>query len=232
MIKAVIFDIDGTLYNYDKAHAVAWEALCDYAQKHLGMDPEQFAAEVKKSTKICNARLGVECGSTHNRLLRFQDILERHKLPLRHAWPMNDLYWSTLIAASEPEPGIEACLQQLKAEGYILGIGTDMTADFQFVKLEKLGLIDYFDFMVSSEETNIEKPNPKVFMTCAEKAGVLLEDCLFVGDSKRKDVLGPEAVGMDAFWYMTDESQAEAHPEVVSITHYDQLVEKLHRLCL
>lgn len=227
MIKAVIFDIDNTLYSYDDAHAVAWEALCAYVRENLGMDAEQFAAEVRQSTKICNARIGANCGSTHNRLLRFQDILERHKLPLRHAWPMNDLYWSTLIGASRPEPGVEDCLKQLKAQGMILGIGTDMTADFQLVKLEKLGLIDYFDFMVSSEETNIEKPSPKMFMTCADKAGVTLEECLFVGDSMKKDVLGPEAVGMDALWYVPDEAKAEAHPEVESITHFDQLMGKL-----
>lgn len=230
MIKAVIFDIDGTLYSYDDAHAVAWEPLCAYAKEHLGMDAEQFAAQVKQSTKICNARMGANCGSTHNRMLRFQDILERHKLPLRHAWHMNDLYWRTLIDASRPEPGVEACLKQLKAQGMILGIGTDMTADFQFVKLEKLGLIDYFDFMVSSEETNIEKPDPKVFLTCAAKAGVAPEECLFVGDSLKKDVLGPKAVGMHAIWYVPDRDKALTHPEVERITHYDELMDKLSRL--
>ena len=108
MIKAIIFDIDNTLYSYDDAHAVAWKSLCDYAAEHLNLDAEQFAAEVKKSTGICNTRLGADCGSTHNRMLRFQDILERHKLPLRHAWHMNDLYWNKLIAAAKPEPGIVA----------------------------------------------------------------------------------------------------------------------------
>lgn len=223
MIKAVIFDIDNTLYSYDDAHAVAWEVLCTYVQEHLGLDSEQFSEEVKKSTKICNARLSVNCGSTHNRLLRFQDILERNHLPLRHAYPMNELYWNTLIDASRPEPGVVECLARMKRAGYILGIGTDMTADFQLKKLDKLGLIDFFDFMVSSEEINIEKPAPKMFLTCAEKAGVAVDECLFIGDSIKKDVLGPKAVGMNGLWYAPDAAKAAAHPEVEHICHFDQL---------
>lgn len=223
MIKAIIFDIDNTLYSYDDAHAVAWKSLCDYVAEHLNMDAEYFAAEFKKSIGICNTRLGINCGSTHNRMLRFQDILERHKLPLRHAWHMNDLYWNKLIAAAKPEPGIVTCLQNFKAAGYILGIGTDMTSDFQLLKLEKLGLIDYFDFLVSSEEVNIEKPDGKLFACCIEKANVPAEECLFIGDSLRKDYQGALNAGMQALWYCPDPAAAQAHPQIRKICNFDEL---------
>ena len=49
MIKAVIFDIDNTLYSYDEAHAPAFAAVQQYALEHLGMDKDALNAEIKKA---------------------------------------------------------------------------------------------------------------------------------------------------------------------------------------
>ena len=227
MIKAVIFDIDNTLYSYDRGHAAAWEALCAYVQENLGMERETFARCHKEAADVVKERLGADCASLHNRTLRYFVLLERSGLPLHHAVAMGERYWDTLIRSSEPEPGILACLSRLKEAGFILGIGTDMTIEYQLKKLEKLQMLPLFDFIVSSEEVNAEKPHPKLFLTCAEKAGVSPAECLFVGDSLKKDVLGPQNVGMQALWYCTDPEKAAQHPEIETISHYDQLLERL-----
>ena len=52
MVKALIFDIDNTLYSYDKAHAVAIEKLYDYASQHLGMDPQTLNQEQKAAAAV------------------------------------------------------------------------------------------------------------------------------------------------------------------------------------
>jgi beta-phosphoglucomutase-like phosphatase (HAD superfamily) len=52
-----------------------------------------------------------------------------------------------------------------------VGVGSDMTADWQFRKLERLGLLDRIDFAVTSEEAGVEKPAPGFFALCLEKAG-------------------------------------------------------------
>jgi putative hydrolase of the HAD superfamily len=91
------------------------------------------------------------------------------------------------------------------------------------VKLEKLGLIDHFDFMVSSEEVNIEKPHTKLFACCIEKSNVLAEECLFIGDSLRKDYQGALDAGMQALWYCPDPAAAQAHPQIRKISSFDEL---------
>lgn len=227
MIKAVLFDIDNTLYSYDKGHAVAWKALCSYVQENLGMDALTFERCHKEAAAIVEARLGADCASLHNRTLRYYILLENNKLPLHHAVPMGELYWDTLIRSSRPAPGIMDCLPKLKEAGYILGIGTDMTIEYQLKKLEKLQMLPFFDFIVSSEEVNVEKPHRKLFLTCAMKAGVSPEECLFIGDSLKKDILGAKNAGMKALWFCPDAEQAAQHPETESISHFGQLTKRL-----
>ena len=227
MVKAVIFDIDNTLYSYDDAHAVAWKALCAYAQAHLGMDAATFAQQHKAAQATVKGRLQADCAALHNRQLRYQVLLEENEKPLHHAIAMNDLYWNTLIAAAKPTPGIMECLSSLKEKGYILGVGTDMTVDYQLKKLVSLQMLPYFDFIVSSEEVNVEKPHEKLFTCCAQKANVPVEECLFIGDSLKKDYYGSYHAGMQALWYCPDPTTAEANPTICKISHYDELREML-----
>lgn len=227
MVKAVIFDLDNTLYSYDDAHAVAWDALCAYAQTHLNMDVACFTHWHKVAQTIVKERLGADCAALHNRQLRYQVLLEESGKSLHHAIAMNDLYWSTLIGSARPEPGVLRCLQELKQAGYILGVGTDMTIDYQLKKLVALEILPLFNFVVSSEEVNAEKPSAKLFSLCAKKANVRMEECLFVGDNIKKDHCGPLDAGMEAVWYCPDRDKADKNPHIRRITHYDQLQEML-----
>lgn len=227
MVKAVVFDIDNTLYSYDDAHTIAWKALCAYASEHLGMDADTFLQCHKSAQKTVKERLDADCAALHNRQLRYQVLLEENGKPLHHAIAMNDLYWSTLIDAAKPTPGIMDCLKALKERGYILGIGTDMTVDYQLKKLVSLRMLPYFDFIVSSEEVNVEKPHQKLFACCAHKANVPVEECLFIGDNLQKDYYGSLRAGMQSLWYCPDPAAAEANPHIRKISHYDELREML-----
>ncbi len=227
MIKAVIFDIDNTLYDYDTAHAAGWEALLAYAQAHLGMDPAAFTRCHKAAADLVRQRLGTDCPAVHDRCLRYHTLLEENHLPTHHAIAMSDLYWDTMIGSAVPTPGILECLLKLKEAGYILGIGSDMTIEYQLKKLMRLQILPCFDFLVCSETVNAEKPAKKLFLTCAQKAGVIPEECLFIGDNLKKDVLGAINAGMEALWFAPSEAQAAMHPEIPYIRHYSQLLQRL-----
>ena len=70
MIKTVIFDIDNTLYNFDKADRIAMDAVCAYAQEQLGWEKTEFSVVYENMKKQLFGELG-DIGSSHNRLLRF-----------------------------------------------------------------------------------------------------------------------------------------------------------------
>lgn len=201
MVKTVIFDIDNTLYDYDQANAVAFGILTDYATERLGIPADEFAFLHQKAMRDMEASMG-DVAAVHNRLLRYQYILEEKGLPLHpHALEMEGRYWDSFLAALTPSPGVVKALGQLKKQAVKIGIGTNMTAGIQFKKLDRLGLFPFVDFVVSSEEAGVEKPDPAFFRRCIEKAGCGCAECLFVGDSLKKDVQGAAAVGMQAVWY-------------------------------
>ncbi len=228
MIKAVVFDLDDTMYSYQNAHRYAFQAVSSYAVHQLGTTPEQFEALYKRKMSEHLARIGSNCSAIHNRLIRFQLMVEELRLPLSHAPVMESLYWRTLLAHMEPSPGLKETVEALKAAGYRIGVGTNMTADWQYEKLERLGLLDLIDFLVSSEEVNAEKPDRRLFLACVEKAGCLAQECLFLGDSIAHDVAGALGAGMQAAWYAPSPRLEGALPEgaqrISSLRQLPQLI--------
>lgn len=220
MIHTVIFDIDNTLYSYDDAHCIAFQALCRYAQRELGLAPERFQALYDEANRDMKRRVGKNA-AIHNRLIRCQNLLEGLGLPLRHALAMSQLYWDTLIGAAVPSPGAVCAVRTMKERGRRIGVGTDMTARLQLKKLEKLGVLDEVDFVVSSEEVQAEKPSAALFARCIEKAQAPAEQCLFVGDNLERDVGGALSAGMQALWYCP--KGAPEGTEVPFITSLEQL---------
>lgn len=200
-LKAVVFDLDNTLYDYDAAHAPAFEALTRFACREFGLTPEEFADRHRAAMRELARRCGANCAAVHNRLIRYQVLLEALGRPIGYAPGMSRLYWSTLLDAMRVYPGAVETLARLRALGLVVGVGTNMTADCQYEKLERIGAMSQVDFLVTSEEVSAEKPDRRLFDACAAKAGCESGACLFVGDSLENDVRGALAAGMRAAWF-------------------------------
>ena len=223
-IRSVIFDIDNTLYSYDAAHAVAFAKLTDFAREHLGMAPEEFRELHRQTNLVLKNRMG-RVAANHNRLIRYQNMLEQAGMDVGLALEMNELYWSTLLDAACPTEGAAETMEALHEQGFRVGVGTDMTARLQFLKLERLGLLEYVRFLVSSEEAGAEKPDPALFRLCVEKARCAPEECLFVGDSLEKDALGAARCGLKGVWFRPE--GGELRTEVPQIGALQELLSGL-----
>ena len=202
MIKAVIFDLDNTLYNFDAANEFGIRALAAYTEPVFGWDYPKMKDLYEESREKLTERMG-DVGSAHNRLLRFQNLLEEKKLPLHpHALEMAKAYWRGVLDNMAPSPGAREIMEEFRRMGVRIGLGTDMTAYMQYEKLIRLGLMEYMDFIVSSEEAGTDKPGNAFFMLCARKAGCLPGECLFIGDNIVRDYGGAAAAGMQARWFI------------------------------
>lgn len=217
---ATIFDLDDTLYDYDAAHAAAFRAAADYARQALGLSEEEFTALHRQADRTLREHTGGPCAADHDRLIRYQLMLEQIGKPLAHAARMAERYWSVFLDAMEPVPGVRESLTALKAAGYTIGIGTNMTADYQFAKLERLELLELVDFLVTSEEAGAEKPDGRLFACCVAKAGCAPEECVFIGDDLEKDVLGARRAGLSPVWLS---AQGEDIPGICRIQSLSQL---------
>jgi putative hydrolase of the HAD superfamily len=226
MLKAVIFDIDDTLYSYKQANKRAMERMKLFIMMELGIPMEEFEQDyhrlMQEQLQICGSNAGC-----HSRAIRFQRMMEERGLPLRYGAQLNDLYWEIMMDEMTPAEGAAQLLDGLRERGIRLGVGSDMTADWQIKKLDKLKLLDKLDFIVTSEEAGVEKPELKLFQLCAKKAGCAMEECLFVGDNLKKDVLGALNAGMDAVWVQPEESLRAEHPNVKSVSALKELIEHI-----
>jgi putative hydrolase of the HAD superfamily len=99
-----------------------------------------------------------------------------------------------------PFPGTEKVLCDLRARGYKLGIVTNGTARLQRAKAFHAGLLPLFDVVLISEEEKIKKPDTEIFTRAAERLGVGVQACAFVGDMPHTDIVGANAAGMTSVW--------------------------------
>ena len=58
MMKAVIFDIDGTLYDYDSANEASMKVLAAYASEQLGWEPGRFQEESRRMMRRLHEKMG------------------------------------------------------------------------------------------------------------------------------------------------------------------------------
>ncbi len=217
MIKAAVFDIDNTMYSFDKANLEASRKLAQYCESAFSLSREEFQDLHVQAKKNLEARLGLGSAAIHNRLIRFQHMLEMlHCKEFNRAVEMYHIYWDTVLDAMEPEPGLLAFLRVLHGKGIRIGVGSDMTSYIQYRKLKRMEVLQYIDGIVTSEEAGAEKPDPRFFRLCAEKLCCAPEECVFIGDHVEKDVEGSSACGMHGVWYCPNADEEGARPRIRS----------------
>ena len=204
MYKGVIFDIDGTLYDYQTSDRRAMKHFCAFVEKVLGVDEKTFRETYTQARTIVRGRLK-DTAAQHSRVLLMQTALELlDKNPFDYLLKMYDVYWNFFLDDMQPYDGATDFLRGLKAAGIKISTCTDMTAHIQYRKIARLGLDRYIDFMVTSEETGFEKPAPIMFNTALKKMRLRPEDAAYFGDALDRDVQGAASVGITPFWFIAD----------------------------
>jgi putative hydrolase of the HAD superfamily len=83
---------------------------------------------------------------------------------------------------------------------YPLGLITNGWRDSQRAKLAHVGLTQFFDVIVTSEEYGSTKPNPGIFEHAAKLLKADLSTSWYIGDSLANDIKGSQAAGMTSVW--------------------------------
>ncbi|MBR4656116.1 MAG: HAD family hydrolase [Oscillospiraceae bacterium] len=208
MIRAVIFDLDETLYAYSPCDRSGVEAMRLCLSEIMETDVaagvfRRLLSEAKQYVKSNNRGTA----ASHNRMLYAQRICEtvgcfcpESVLKLYQA------YWDRFLTVMRLRDGVEELLEELHGKCVKVGICTDLTAQIQLRKLSCLGLSARIDALVTSEECGAEKPDVKPFRFVLDKLEVCPEDAVMVGDDYEKDILGAEAAGMRAV-QLTDRTE-------------------------
>ncbi len=201
MIKAVIFDLDDTLYAYEPLDQEAGKRVQTYACQHLNISEDTYQEACQFGRTETKEQLG-DVGASHNRLLYFQKALEFLKVnPIPMSLQMYEIYWGTFLDNMQLYPGARELINKLHEKGIVIAVCTDLTAHIQHRKIEALGLSGDISYLVTSEEAGKEKPAPEMFELCLRKLGLSANEVCYIGDSYKKDIEGAKACGMQTLWF-------------------------------
>ena len=102
-------------------------------------------------------------------------------------------YWTWVDGAKEA--------LELVADRFPIGIVTNGFLETQQNKIEVMGLDQYTDNFIITEEIGVMKPHPKVFDVATERSGADRNEILYVGDSYSSDVIGGRDAGWQTAWF-------------------------------
>jgi len=206
--EAVFFDLDNTLYPYPPCNAAGKEAAwCEARSRGYDLDRETFE-ELYQTGRREVKREVVGTASTHERFLYFKRALEVHTGTSQSgdALALGEAFWSAYVDEMALFDGVKETLSSLDGAGVDVAIVTNLTTRIQLKKIEHLGLEEYIDVLLTSEETGREKPGSVMFTLPLARLDRRASETLMVGDSVASDIVGGNAVGLTTALFNADES--------------------------
>ena len=198
--RAILFDLDDTLFDHRRASGMAIGAL--HAAHAPALCFEQFALKHAEVLEAFHTRfLNGEFTLDEARVARMQTLFAAFdlKLDASAAERAARLYREQHRANRHLLPGVMELLETLR-EHCRLGIVTNNSTVEQIDKLRALDIAHFFDAVVISEEVGVTKPDPKIFSIALERIGASARDTVFVGDNWTNDIGGAVNAGMAAVW--------------------------------
>ena len=221
MIKAVIFDLDDTLYDYKSLNKVAIEKLSNFVNENLGVNNDAFYLAFEKARNDTKNHLG-DVASSHNRMIYFQKTLENLNInPFSFSLEMYNFYWDYILENMKPYKYVMELFNFIKSSDIKIGICTDLTVRIQHKKIRKLGIGQYIDAIVTSEEAGREKPNRGIFEMILKKLEIDRQEVLYVGDNYDRDIVGAFDMGIKAVLYSSNNKKYDCE----IIENHKQLME-------
>jgi len=183
--KAVLLDLDDTLYSNEECHSWALSEVCHYYS--VAGDYDRARREIKESHP-----------HTHDRAAYFYRMCQNANKPisLSIAEDMCQRYWQKFYERMLPFPGVIEFLQwhiDLAIPTYIV---TNFPRTIQEEKLRRLGIASLISGMVTCDDIGVDKPDSKMFLTALLQLGCQPIECMMIGDSYDADILGARSVGI------------------------------------
>ena len=192
-IKAVAFDIDGTLYRTWKLNIRIFFHFLRYNQFFL-----KYGIVRAKIRKI-------PLEGTFKEMQAKMMAEKLHCSPVEAELMLAKIVYSGLSSyfnTIKPYKGAVELIKELKEKGFKVALLSDFPPE---QKGDIWGAKSFCDVILGTEEAGALKPSPLPFCKMAELLGVPAEEILYVGNSHKYDVVGAKNAGMKAAWLVQPE---------------------------
>ena len=169
MVRAVIFDMDGVLIDTEKHYNIAWceaakqAGYTDFTREHALM---LRSCDAREASKMMKGIFGEQFDYYAIREIRRTIVAKR-----------------LAKYGLEKKPGLDEILAFLHKKGIKTAVATATPLELTLQHLEKIGVKDQFDKIVSAKQVENGKPAPDVYLYACEQIGEQPKDCIAVEDS-------------------------------------------------
>ena len=203
-IRAVFFDLGGTLFSYQGTRPHFDRLLEGLAREH-GIDApfERVRSAYRDAMKRAGAHYQARPYYLHRDMFRaaYLGLLRAYAVEARDPEALYE--GQSAVGAREIalRSGVRETLAALRARGLHLGIVSNIDDDQFRAIWARIGIDDLFDATTTSEEARSCKPDARIYQVALAKApDVVASEVLFVGDSPQHDFAGAKPLGMRTAW--------------------------------
>jgi len=204
---AIIFDLDDTILAFDAVSKPVWIEVCqEFCSKHTLTNPDRlFRAIEQVSNRYWSDperhRTGRLDLYTTRRVIVTNAFNELGIDPKPLANELADSYSERRLEAMYAFPGAIETLKELQNSGIPLVLLTNGDSLTQRQKLQRFDLTRFFKAILIEGELGYGKPESRVFIEAALRAGSTRENCWIVGDNLEWEIKVPQQLGFFTIWH-------------------------------
>lgn len=215
IITDVFFDLDHTLWDFEKNSALTFEKIL--AENNVAVDLSDFL-EVYVPANLVFWKLYREEKITKEELRyqRLRSVFDKmgHRVTDDTVHKLSDDYIANLSSYNHLFPYTTEILEYLKPK-YKLHIITNGFQEIQDKKLKNSNIDMYFNQIINSEMAGVKKPNPIIFELALNNASATAKKSIMIGDSLEADIMGAKTMGFNTIHFNAhNEPQHEICPMI------------------
>lgn len=167
-IKAIVFDMDGVLFDTERLCKDSWVAIAG----------EQGIPDMEEVFPRC-----IGCNNTDTKRI----ILDHYGEDFPYtefAAQASKWFWREIEEKGLPwKKGVRELLEYLKQEGYLIGLASSTKRSSVISHLERAGILAYFDGVVGGDQLLHSKPEPDIYLMACRELGVEPGEAIAIEDS-------------------------------------------------
>ncbi|MBN3881911.1 MAG: HAD-IA family hydrolase [Nostoc sp.] len=200
--KAIIFDLDNTLLNFELCERQAILGALEDCAVSLDLNgvSETIFLQVFETYNSQYWRQRETFSPSELIKMSYRSTLAQLDIHTDQISNLSQSFWHIFNHSGVMEPDVNEVLTVL-AHNYRLAVITNGFVSAQLPRMQAAGIGHFFEEVVVSEEIGFAKPSPEIFHHALSRLNLTAAEVIYIGDSLKHDYAGARQVKMDFCYY-------------------------------